>query len=138
MGEQKLKHIEKQLCESFKGFLVDGVVALAPTGEPFVTYCSAGSKPEGGSTRLYPDVEMAVDAFEITVQDIIKTGKGTLYWRMRPRLKYNKNGLCCVWSRFIVSNRPAWAGTVIKHYREMIDRIVSSISYKRENGNRMV
>ena len=96
--ENKLKWLEKCLISSFKPYMIGGDCAYAPTGEGFITYCSSGSKPEGKPTALFSTAEEAIDEFEKTVRDIIKTGKGTLcwrsrktgkgtlYWRSRPRL----------------------------------------------------
>ena len=125
MPEQKLKYIERQLVESFEGFLVDGICAYAPTGEKFITYCSAGSKPEGRPTKAYSTTEKAVDAFEKTIRDIIKMSRhisGTLYWRMRPQLEKNKNGSCYVRSRFLISNKPVHMGTLAEYYNERLDK----------------
>lgn len=121
MAKKKLKYLERNLCDNFEDYPIDGDCRSAPTGEPFITYCSAGSKPEGKPTNIYYSHEEAVDEFEKTIRDIIKMGKGTLYWRMRPQIKQDIDGHCYVRSRFLVSDRPLDLSILEKYYNKRME-----------------
>ncbi len=103
----KLKHITNQLCKSFMGYIIDGISRDAPTGEAFITYCSNGAKLEGEKTKFYASETEAVDAYELTLRDIINKGKGILYWRKKPKIFncLSPSGDPCfrVVSRFLIS-----------------------------------
>jgi hypothetical protein len=66
---------------------IDGDCRLAPTGQPYVTLMSAGIKPEGATTDFSTTEKEAVDDFIEQIGDYIRRHSGTLYWRLRPRLR---------------------------------------------------
>jgi len=122
-AKEKLKHITKRLCENFKGYFIDGDGPYAPTGETFITYCSVGSKPEGRETKTFFAAEEAVDEFEKTIRDIIKMGKGTLYWRIKPQIvEDDESRRCYVRSRFLISDKPEVPEIMEQYYNERIEK----------------
>lgn len=57
------------------------------TGEPYVSMCSGGIRPEGERwPALYPTAEAAVKAWVQSVQDYCKGRPGAFYWREYPSM----------------------------------------------------
>ena len=121
--KDKLAWLEKILCKEFQVYLIDSKCAYAPTGESFITYCSAGIKPETKTAQYYNCEEEAIDEFEKIIRDIIKTKRGILYWRKRPEIvKDPEANLFFVYSRFLISNKPINIDIMKKYYNERIEK----------------
>ena len=114
-----IKEITELLNSSFKQYKTIGNCMFAPTGEKFITYSSAGSVREGEQITSYYSAEEAIDEFERTVKDIIKLGKGTIYWRLLPELVQEQDvekPYYFVRSRFRISEKPLNKLIVEKYY----------------------
>lgn len=110
----------------------EGVVAVAPTGEKYITLTSSGIKPECSELKTFPTANGAVisyiinfekyiesinykiqnlcklteQRFEIEFKSLYFVRPYTLYWRQRPTIAYVEKNKYYVRSRLLISNKP--------------------------------
>lgn len=81
----------------------DGNIALAPTGEEYLSICNGYVKPQGAPVYRAESDEQAIWLWHSGMVAYLKDHKGTLYWRKRPELD---SAVHAVYARLLVSDKP--------------------------------
>jgi len=85
--EQAIYDIREMLLGKFPEWNEDGVTAIAPTGEKYVTFTCGGPKEEGESAGCI--ALSRIDAWRALKAQILlymQGRNGILYWRKRPEI----------------------------------------------------